>query len=490
MSSSHQAEPLSTLHDSYQEVRHLYGEGRIYHIHTFGCQQNENDSEKIAGILEACGMISSPAADNADLIVLNTCSVRENADERLFGNLGRIKILKQARPGMVVVLCGCMMRQDRHVEKIRRSYPFVDLVFGPSDIHLLPGLLYKRLSEGKKVYEVAEADTIAEGLPIHRQRRYRALCSIMYGCNNFCTYCIVPYVRGRERSRPADAVMEELGRLSAEGYREVLLLGQNVNSYGQDLGVAAQGVTALGEGSPDFAALLAMAARLPGFDRIRFMTSHPKDISQRLVETIAENPVIERHLHLPLQAGSDRVLREMNRGYTRTAYMAIVENARRMIPGLTISTDLIVGFPGETEADFQDTLDLMDRVRFDSAFTFLYSPREGTPAATRTDQVHPDDMRDRFRRLVEKQDSHSLASNLTVVDTLQRILIEGASTRPGIYTGRTTHNRLVNFSLPENTASQFSREQLDNGLENLLADVRISHAHAYYLEGVMEGGIS
>ncbi len=463
--------------DQLQVLRHLYGEGRTYHIRTFGCQQNENDSEKIAGILDACGMLPVPSPDNADLIVLNTCSVRENADDRLFGNLGRLKNQYRDRPGRIVALCGCMMRQERHVEKVRRSYPFVDLVFGPSDIHLLPAILLRRLTEGKKVFQVGDEDTIAEGLPIHRNRRYRALCSIMYGCNNFCTYCIVPYVRGRERSRPAGAILEELKGLAAQGFREVLLLGQNVNSYGRDLG----------EGAPDFSDLLAMAAGIPGFAVIRYMTSHPKDLSHRLIDVVAAHPVIESHLHLPLQAGSDRVLREMNRGYTRADYQAIAAYARGRIPGLTISTDLIVGFPGETEEDFQATLDVMDRVRFDSAFTFHYSPREGTPAASRTDQVAPDVIGDRFRRLVENQDAHSLASNEATVGTIQRVLIEGASSRPGIYTGRTTHNRLVNFSLPEETLIRLSPEQLETGLENQMADIRIHRAHAYYLDGVIEG---
>jgi len=462
-----------------QVLRHLYGEGRTYHIRTFGCQQNENDSEKIAGILEACGMAAADSADHADLVVFNTCSVRENADDRLFGNLGRIKNLHRDRPDMIVALCGCMMKQERHVEKIRRSYSFVDMVFGPSDIQKLPEMLLKRLTEGNKVYAVGSEDPMAEGLPVHRKRRFRALCTIMYGCNNFCTYCIVPYVRGRERSRPAQIILDELESLARQGFREVLLLGQNVNSYGRDLQA----------GSADFADLLVSAARIVGFDRIRFMTSHPKDITDKLIDVMATHPVIEPHLHLPLQSGSDRVLQEMNRGYTRAAYLSIAARAREAIPGLTISTDLIVGFPGETEEDFLDTLALMDLVHFDSAFTFLYSPREGTPAAMRTDQIDPDTLRDRFKRLVEKQDQHSLASNLSTLGTLQRVLIEGMSTRPGIYTGRTPHNRLVNFTLPDGFAERLPQGTLHAGLENSLAHVRILQAHAYYLEGELEGEI-
>lgn len=439
-----------------------------YFIRTFGCQLNENDSEKIAGVLDECGFTQAEDADQADLVVFNTCSVRENADDRLFGNLGRLKAAKQERPELRIALCGCMMRQPHHVEKIRKSFPFVDLVFGTSDIHRLPELLHRLYAGEKRVYEVGADDRIAEGIPMHRQRRFRALCSIMYGCDNFCSYCIVPYVRGRERSRSAPEILRELEELSGQGYREVMLLGQNVNSYGRDQGPDA----------PDFPSLLAMAAQIPGFDRIRFMTSHPKDCTRRLIDTIADHPSIERHLHLPLQSGSNRVLREMNRGYSREEYLDIATYARDRIPGLTISTDLIVGFPGETEEDFVDTLDMMDRIRFDSAFTFIYSPRKGTPAAERTDIVDPEAVEDRFRRLVDKQDAHSLASNESVVGTLQRVLIEGTSTKPGIHTGRTSHNRLVNFTVDPPAGTD---------MENMLADVRVTAAHAYYLEGAMEG---
>lgn len=470
-------DPALALNESCLTLRHLYAEGRLYHIRTFGCQQNENDAEILAGVLEASGMRAADTAEQADLIVLNTCSVRENADSRLFGNLGRLKALKSSQPDRLIAVCGCMMRQSRHVEKIRRSYPFVDLVFGTSDLHRVPDLILRHLHGEKRVYDVGTQDRIIEGLPVLRQRRFRALCTIMSGCNNFCSYCIVPYTRGRERSRQFADVREELTRIAATGYREVMLLGQNVNSYGNDLG----------PGAPQFADLLAMAARIPGWAHVRFMTSHPKDLSERLIDTMAEYPAVERHLHLPLQSGSDRVLREMNRGYTSNAYFEKVEYARARIPGLTISTDLIVGFPGETDADFAATLAAMERVRFDSAFTFQYSPRQGTPAATRKDVVDPAVVSERFARMVAIQDAHSLASNQSTVGTLQRVLIEGASSRSGVYTGRTSCNRLVNFALPAASRANIPAADLQSDLENKLAFVRIEQAHTFFLEGTMEG---
>ncbi|MDW7659471.1 MAG: tRNA (N6-isopentenyl adenosine(37)-C2)-methylthiotransferase MiaB, partial [Bacillota bacterium] len=386
------------------------GFARRYWMHTYGCQLNENDGEKIAGILDEMGYNPALEAREADLIILNTCSVREHADDRLFGNLGGLKNLRQERPDLLIAVCGCMMKQAEHVARIERSFSFVDLVFGPQDIYRLPELLYHRLTEEKKQYMVGDDDVMVEGLPIHRARRFRALCSIMYGCNNFCTYCIVPYTRGRERSRTPDDILAELRQLAGSGYREVMLLGQNVNSYGQDQQKMETPDQLAFASISDFADLLAAAAGL-GFYRIRFMTSHPKDISEKLLRVMADNPVIEPHLHLPLQSGSNAVLNRMNRQYTREQYVAIVTRARSLMPGLALSTDIIVGFPGETEADFAQTLDLMERVRFDSAFTFLFSRRTGTPAANMTDQVDPAVMHERFDRLTEMQYRHSLTSN-------------------------------------------------------------------------------
>lgn len=469
---------ISTEETLYQQqcVHRLRAEGALRHFHiiTFGCQQNENDSEKLAGLLELAGLAAVSDYRKADLVILNTCSVRENADDRLFGHLGLMKNLRRDRPGVLIGLCGCMMTQDVHIDKVRKSYPFVDFLFGPQDIHRLPALLCDRLFEGKKTYMTGGADRIAEDLPIVRARRFRALVSIMYGCNNFCSYCIVPYTRGRERSRHPDRILSEIRQLVADGYREVLLLGQNVNSYGLDL--------AHESGHWDFARLLDAIARIPGLYRVRFMTSHPKDLSDELIDVIATHPNIERHLHLPLQSGSDKILKAMNRKYDRARYLGIIQRVRERIPEISLSTDIIVGFPGETEADFQDTLDLMSAVRFDSAFTFQYSRREGTPAADREDQIAADVVKERFGRLLALQNAHSLAANEAQEGKLVEVLIEGASeTAPEILTGRGTDFRLINFRVPE----QILAGEPDS-LEGRLALVRITKAKTFSLEGELE----
>ena len=469
---------ISTEETLYQQqcVHRLRAEGALRHFHiiTFGCQQNENDSEKLAGLLELAGLSVISDYRKADLVILNTCSVRENADDRLFGHLGLMKNLRRDRPGVLIGLCGCMMTQDIHIEKVRKSYPFVDFLFGPQDIHRLPALLCDRLFEGKKTYMTGSQDRIAEDLPIVRARRFRALVSIMYGCNNFCSYCIVPYTRGRERSRHPDRILSEIRQLVADGFREVLLLGQNVNSYGMDL--------TRDNDLWNFARLLDAIARIPGLYRVRFMTSHPKDLSDELIEVIANHPNIERHLHLPLQSGSDRILKAMNRKYDRARYLGIIRRVRERIPEIALSTDIIVGFPGETEADFQDTLDLMTAVRFDSAFTFQYSRREGTPAADREDQVAAETVKERFGRLLALQNAHSLAANEAQTGKVVEVLIEGASeTAPEILTGRGSDFRLINFKVPE----QILNGEPDS-LEGRLALVRITKAKTFSLEGELE----
>ena len=455
------------------EVRALAGPlGLHFHVLTFGCQMNENDSEKLSGMLVEMGYLEVETTEEADLVVVNTCSVRENAEGRFYGHLGILhSIREKSRPGMIVAVCGCMMKQDAVVDRIRKSHSFVDIVFGPSDLHRFPDLLYRRLTLRGKVFEVGDDDRIAEGLPVVRGFRFRALSTIMYGCDNFCTYCIVPYVRGRERSRPMPAVLEELRRLADEGYREVMLLGQNVNSYGKDLG----------EG--DFATLLTEASHIEGIRRVRFMTSHPKDMSLRLLDAMASSRNACPHLHLPLQSGSDDVLHRMNRGYTREAYLKLVEEARSRIPGLALTTDLIVGFPGETEEDFRDTLDLMTRVRFDNAFTFQYSARRGTPAATMEGAVDAATVKERFARLVELQNAHGLASSRSVEGTMQEVLVEGKSAgKADHYAGRTPQNRLVNFSVP--TRGLLPDTALSEGD---LAQVWVTKAQTFSLEGEWRG---
>lgn len=455
-----------------------------YLIRTYGCQLNENDSEKIAGQLDSMGFVSTDKLEDADLVILNTCSVRENADDRLFGNLGQLKTLKKDNPELLIAICGCMMKQPEHVERVRRSFPYVSLVFGPQDIHRLPEMLHASLLEKQKVFEVGSEDTMAEGLSVHRARKFRALVSIMYGCNNFCTYCIVPFTRGRERSRQPQDILNEIRLLKADGYKEVLLLGQNVNSYGRDL-------TTESEQSPDFSSLITAVSET-GIQRIRFMTSHPKDISDQLLETIGRFDNIEPHLHLPLQSGSNRILKLMNRHYTREQFIEIARKARLLRPGLTISTDIIVGFPGETEADFADTLSLMETIRFDSAFTFQYSRRSGTPAASLPDQIPADILRERFSRLLDLQNSHSLASNEAMTGQLKEVLIEGRSeTADSIFTGRTACNKLINFRIPDpkNLPGQFLRSdgQPDGDtMEGHLAMVRLTRAKTFSIEGEME----
>ena len=476
-----------------ENVHRLRAEGvlRHYHIITFGCQQNENDSEKIAGILEQAGLSATADYHDADLVILNTCSVRENADDRLFGHLGLMKNLRRDRPGVLIALCGCMMAQDIHTARVRKSYPFVDLMFGPSDIHRLPGLLCERLFEGRKAYASGGADLIAEDLPVVHARRFRALVSIMYGCNNFCAYCIVPYTRGRERSRSPERIISEIRQLVAEGYREVLLLGQNVNSYGHDLAAGTHGEDSQSDSHWDFPRLLDAIAQIPGLYRVRFMTSHPKDLSERLVDVIAAHANIERHLHLPLQSGSSRILKQMNRHYDRDQYLQTVALVRSRIPDIALSTDIIVGFPGETEADFDETLSLMEAVRFDSAFTFQYSKREGTPAASRADQIGPEAVKARFGRLLALQNAHSLAANEAHVGKIVEVLIEGPSaTSPTILTGRSSDFRLINFAGPaaptEADGAPGPAPAPAPDLEGRLARVRITRAKTFSLEGELE----
>lgn len=463
-----------------KENRELLGSGKLFHIITFGCQLNDNDSEKIAGQLLAMGLAKTDLAERADLIVINTCSVRENAAGRFFGNLGIIKNLRRDKPDLLVAVCGCMMKQEVHVDKIRRSYPFVDLIFGPQDIYRFPELLNRRLQGSRRVYDVGSEDTVAENVPIKRERKYRALCTIMYGCNNFCSYCIVPYARGRERSRRQPEVLAELKALAEQGYSEVMLLGQNVNSYGKDLPQS--------EEQGDFVELLRRAAEESGLKRIRFMTSHPKDVSPKLIDTMAAYPNIERHLHLAMQSGSDRILKAMNRKYTGEHFLAIVREARQKIPGISISTDIIVGYPGETEEDFQDTLRLVKEAAFDQAYTFQYSPRPGTPAA-KLEEIAPEVMTERFGRLVELQNENSLRSNERILDTVQEVLIEGLSDHTELcMTGRDSASHLINFTVPDEVYAALGLQDADwtergRVLEGRFAKVRITEAKTFSLQG-------
>jgi len=436
-----------------------------YMVTTFGCQMNEHDSEIIGGMLESLGYRAAASVEEADLVILNTCCVRENAENRTFGHIGNLKTLKDKNPDLTIAVCGCMAQQPTVVAKIRESYPYVDLVFGTHNMHQLPGLLQKIRTTHSRVIEVwNDAGEIAEGLPVKRDDRFNAWVTIMYGCNNFCSYCVVPYVRGRERSRRPELIIREIEKLVNDGVKEITLLGQNVNSYGKEL-----------EGGWSFARLLREAAGT-GIRRIRFQTSHPKDLSEELIATLAAEERICRHLHLPFQAGSSRILKLMNRGYTKESYTALAAALKARIPGIALTTDIIVGFPGETEADFQDTLDLVKEVRFDGAFTFIYSPRVGTPAAEMADPIPETEKKERLLRLIEIQNQISLERNQAYIGSLNEVLIAGVSEKnQAVWSGRISQNKLVHF------------KPIGKIKPGDLAIVRITGAKTFTLEGELEG---
>lgn len=409
---------------------------KTYHIITYGCQMNEHDSENIAGLLEAQGYVYCDDEYKADLVVMNTCSVRENADNRFFGVLGTFKKRKKQNPDFILCVCGCMPQQPRIVEKIRQAFSWVDIVFGTQNIGKFPELLEKRLKTGKKQYAIVDNNPHIEEEEMHPKRlfKHKALVNITYGCNNFCTYCIVPYTRGREKSRKLGDVVAEIKCLVADGVKEIMILGQNVDSY-KDI-----------EGN-NFATLLNAINKIEGLERIRFMTSHPKDISDEMIECFKTCDKLCHNIHLPIQSGSDVVLKRMNRHYDLAKYMSIVDKLRAACPDISISTDIIVGFPGETEEDFEQTLEAVARVRYDSAFTFLYSPREGTPAARYEDQIPEEIKHKRFDRLVDLVNECSLEKNATYVGKTYEVLVEGASKNDeSTYGGRTNDFKLVNFT--------------------------------------------
>ena len=441
---------------------------------------NEHDSETIAGMLGEMGYERTDDRDGACLLIINTCSVRENADKRFFGTLGQLKHRKEDEKDLIVAVCGCMMQQKPVIDKINEKYPWVDIVFGTNNIHRLPHLINdllnsRSLGEEKKEREVwEEAESIVEGLPAERLYKSKALVNIMYGCNNFCTYCIVPYTRGRERSRAPEDIIREVCRLAEDGVKEIMLLGQNVNSY------RGEWQDAPGEGGRrvcSFAELIKEIAKTEGIERIRFMTSHPKDLSDELIETFRTCDKLCDNIHLPVQAGSDRVLKRMNRKYTRDDYLKIVRKLREAVPGITISTDIIVGFPGETEEDFNDTLSLVQEVGYDSAFTFRYSIRQGTPAEKYEDQIPEEVKHERFDRLVDIIDRTSLEKNEAYTGRIVKVLVEGESKNNSLaLSGRTEGFKLVNFSVPEEPGRDITGE---------IVDVRITKAKTFSLEGEM-----
>ena len=418
-----------------REFHSLPGRPRTFHIVTYGCQMNAHDSEKLAGMLEEMGMTAVPAREEADFVLHNTCCIRDNAERKALGNVTWLKEIKKERPEMLIGVCGCMVQEPGMAEKLLRQYPFVDLAFGTGNIHRLPELLYRAVDTRRRVVAVPEEQTVlAEGLPIRRESPFQSYVTIMYGCNNFCSYCIVPYVRGRERSRSADDILREVEGLQARGVQEIMLLGQNVNSYGNDM-----------PGGVSFPELLRRVSRT-GIPRIRFMTSHPKDLSDELIAEYAENPVLCRHLHLPVQSGSNAILSAMNRRYTREAYLEKVEKIRRAAPDVGLTTDLIVAFPGETDRDFEDTMDLVRRVGYDSAFTFIYSPRVNTRAAEMPGRIDPALATERIERLIALQEEMTQKRFAEMIGKRESVLVAGLSRRSeNQLTGKCSRNISVNF---------------------------------------------
>ena len=407
------------------------------YVETYGCQQNEADSEKLRGYLTQSGYAICQEAEGADVVVMNTCSIREHAEQRVFGNLGALTHTKRRHPTQKIFLCGCMAGEEKVSARVKESYPYVDGVFSTHHLWQFPEILYNVLTKKKRQFYVAdEAGSIAEGIPQVRDSKLKAWVSIMYGCNNFCTYCIVPYVRGRERSRRPEAILEECRQLAERGCKEITLLGQNVNSYGKDLDCGM-----------DFADLLAQIAQLPGDFLIRFMTSHPRDASTKLFDTMAKYPKIAKQLHLPFQSGSSRVLKAMNRHYDRETYLSKVRYAKSVMPELVLTSDVIVGFPGETEEEFEETISLIEEVRYDSLFTFIFSPRTGTPAAKMEDPTPKEEKNRRFDKLCARQNAISEDIHKSYIGKTLRCLVDGKD--KDNLTARTEGGRLVRFQGPE-----------------------------------------
>lgn len=426
-------------------------------VHTYGCQGNVSDSERLKGMLEKMGYELTEELDGADLVLYNTCAIREHAEDRVFGNVGALKSMKYANRDMKILLCGCMMQQEHVARKIRTSYPFVDIVFGTHVIHRLPEFLYRSFSTGKKVFELPEHDgVISEALPVHHDSSFKAWLPIMYGCNNFCSYCIVPYVRGRERSRDPELIIKEAEALVAEGYKEITLLGQNVNSYGKypDYGC-------------NFASLLKRLNAIEGDFVIRFMTSHPKDCTHELLDTMAECEKVAKHLHLPFQSGCDRVLAEMNRRYTREKYLGLLEYAYKVMPELSVTADVIVGFPGETYEEFLETVSLVREAGFTSMYTFIYSPREGTKAAKMPDPVSKEDKGKWLRELISVQEEIAAQRTASMVGKTYRVLCESVG-KNGLIEGRTSGNIIIEFPADASVIGSFREVTVKESLTWIL----------------------
>ena len=439
----------------------ISGKNKKFLIQTMGCTLNENDSEKISGMATEMGYIKTENIMDADLIIFNTCCIRENAEEKLFGKLGEVKKLKEEK-GTIIALCGCMMQEDHIIEKLKKSYKYVDIIFGTHTLHKFPEDLYNLLTEENKIIDVIDIDgEVYEGLPIKRESSNKALVTIMYGCNNFCTYCIVPYVRGRERNRNPEDILKEIKKLAQEGYKEVTLLGQNVNSY---VGNGYEGIY-------NFADLLRAVNKIDGIEIISFISPHPKDFTDDVILAIKECKKVSRLLHLPLQSGSTNVLKRMNRKYTKEQYLELANKIKKSVPEVAISTDIIVGFPGETEDDFEDTLDVVKQVQFEQVFMFIYSKRVGTPAEKMEDQVPEEIKHKRYDRLKQIVENQMQENNKKYIGTIQNILIEGKSkNNENMLTGRTNTNKVVIIDA-------------DESLIGKMINVKIVSEHMWYLKG-------
>ncbi len=458
---NYQRKAIERIRNNNETELNKTGKNKYYFIITYGCQLNNADSEILSGILKDMGFTATDDKNKADVIIFNTCCVRENAELKLYGNIGALKNYKRENPNLIIIVCGCMMQQDHSVEMIKKKYRFVDLIFGTHNIFMFPELLEKVLCEKNTLVSVLDSEgLIIENLPVLRKDKHKAWVTIMYGCNNFCSYCIVPYVRGRERSRKPEYIIDDIKNLALNSYKEITLLGQNVNSYGQDL-----------DSAMDFSALLKQINNIDGIERIRFMTSHPKDISDELIKTIKECDKICEHLHLPFQAGSNRILKLMNRKYTKEGYLEIIRKIRDNMPNIALTTDIIVGFPGESNEDFEETLDIVKAVEFDQAFTFIYSKRKGTPAANIKDTMTKKEKHKNFDKLIEVQNAISKRINDRYLGKIVQVMVDGTSKNDSTrLTGRTRTGKIVNFTDKGSKAGE-------------LVYVKINEAFSWFLNG-------
>ena len=456
-----ESDKLIELKNNNEQFFIMNGRRKTYHILTYGCQMNEHDSEKISGMLTSIGYEETEDDLNADLVIFNTCLIRENAELKMFGKLGEVKGLKRSNPDMLVAVCGCMMQKEETRQKVIKKFSFVDIIFGTNTIHELPSLIYSaEIKKNKTVDIIDNTELIYENMPKQRKFKYKALVNITYGCNNFCTYCVVPYVRGREKSREPVEIINEVKTLAEDGCKEITLLGQNVNSYGSNL-----------ENKFTFAELLYELNKIDGIERIRFMTSHPKDLTDDLIRAIKECDKICNHVHLPVQSGSNDILNRMNRKYTKEHYLDLVYKLKKEIPDVAITTDIIVGFPGETEEDFLETVDVVKKTQYDSAFTFLYSMREGTKAALMEDQIPDEVKHERFNRLLDVLYPIVLERNSQCIGKTYPVLVESTSkTSETFLTGRTEHFRLVHFKGSEDFIGQ-------------IVNVKITSVKTFHMEG-------